>query len=144
MFVCIDKPTGYTSYDIVEKVKRIYTGEKVGHGGTLDPMATGLLVIGIGKDTKQLARFLDAKKTYHATIDFSKASDTWDMDYRKDYTEYVISDGKIQKDDKRKSFPSRETVEEYLQEMITTTVFPLTPFSAKKVNGKKLYEYARA
>lgn len=58
MFLLVDKPSGCTSFDVVEKIKRIYAGEKVGHGGTLDPMATGLLVVAIGKDTKQLDRLL--------------------------------------------------------------------------------------
>lgn len=58
MFILLDKPAGWTSHDLVDKVRRLYPDEKVGHGGTLDPYATGLLVIAVGKDTKQLDRLL--------------------------------------------------------------------------------------
>lgn len=54
MLVLVDKPTGYTSFDVVKKLKRLYPGEKIGHAGTLDPLATGLLLIAIGKDTKKI------------------------------------------------------------------------------------------
>ena len=73
-------------------------------------------------------------KTYIATIDFSQKSDTWDTQYR-EYHEQL--------DPETLQAPSLEAINELLQNKLGTTPFPLTPFSAKKVDGKKLYEYAR-
>lgn len=101
-------------------------------------------MIALGKDTKQLSHFLGAKKTYRARIDLAAYSDTRDSDYRKEYTKLSIVEDKIQIHDQRKPFPERSTVISLLDTMLHTNLFPLTPFSAKKINGKKLYEYARA
>ena len=74
----------------MRKIKRLYRGEKVGHAGTLDPMATGLLIIALGKDTKKLKHFVGLDKIYLATIDFSKKSDTWDLDFWKEFEELKL------------------------------------------------------
>lgn len=67
------------------------------------------------------------------------------MDYRKEFEQLAVNDGKIQVNPgEQKDFPLRLEIETVLEQMLTTREFPLTPFSAKKVNGKKLYEYARA
>lgn len=146
MFLLVDKPKGYTSHDVVDKVKRLYRWEKIGHGWTLDPMATGLLVIAIGKDTKKLGSLLGLDKTYRTTIDFSKHTDTWDMEYRKEYEELLCDTKKqtIMIDGIIKNRPSLIDVQLLLDRMLEEELFPLTPFSAKKIEGKKLYEYARA
>lgn len=68
---------------------------KIGHSGTLDPMATGLLIIAVDKDTKRLQEFLGADKSYETTIDFSKMSDTWDADYWEVYEEYLVDGDSI-------------------------------------------------
>lgn len=145
MFVLVDKPQWWTSHDIVEKIRRVYGDEKVGHGGTLDPMATWLLVVAVGKDTKQLGKLLGATKSYTTTIDFSVSTDTRDMDYRKEYTQWPIESNNqtIQVAGMRRSFPSRAEIEAKLQSIQGTHLLPLTPFSAKKIDGKKLYAYAR-
>lgn len=144
MLLLIDKPQGRTSFDVIRKLKRLYPGEKIGHAGTLDPMATGLLIVALGNDTKQLHTFLQYDKTYETTIDFSKDSDTRDLDYRSDFKEYERTQEFLHKDGNNVPIPSYETMQKTVLSMVGTHPFPLTPFSAKKIKGKKLYEYARA
>lgn len=134
MLLFVDKPSGFTSYDLIRKLKRIYPGEKIGHAGTLDPLATGLMIIAIGRDTKRLSSFVGLDKTYLATIDFAKRSDTRDIDYREEFAEL---------DPVELTVPSREQLEAELERIRGVHPLPLTPFSAKKWKGKKLYEYAR-
>jgi tRNA pseudouridine55 synthase len=78
--VVIDKPAGLTSHDVVVKVRRIAGTRRVGHAGTLDPMATGVLVIGIGKATRLLGYLTDNDKAYQATIRLGAATTTDDAD----------------------------------------------------------------
>lgn len=145
MFVLVDKPQWWTSYDIVNKIHRLYPEEKVGHGWTLDPLASGLLVVAIGKDTKKLDRFLWSTKTYVTTIDFSVTTDTRDLQFRKEYTQRPVdhSSASIQIAGTPVAFPSLEQFHKALTALLWTHQLPLTPFSAKKVAGKKLYVYAR-
>lgn len=136
MFLLIDKPSWYTSFDMIHKIKKLFPKKtKIGHAGTLDPMATWLLLIAIWKDTKRLKEFVWLDKTYIATIDFSKTSDTWDMEYRKEFEQLDI---------KNLPVPSIDQIVEILDSKLWVSQWPLTPFSAKKVRGKKLYEYARS
>lgn len=83
-------------------------------------MATGLLIIAIGKETKQLDTFLGAEKTYITTIDFSKSSDTWDMDYWKEMDQYEINTAlsKICIKNEWINFPSEEQFKETLKDLI--------------------------
>lgn len=134
MLLAVDKPTWITSYDAIRALKKIYWKQKIGHSWTLDPMATGLLLIGVGKWTKQLNSLQWLDKTYTTTIDFSKMSDTWDLDYWEIFEEYKL-DELIK--------PSQEEIEILLNKLIPEYLLPLTPFSAKKKDGKKLYELAR-
>ena len=78
--VVVDKPAGMTSHDVVGRLRRIFGTRKVGHAGTLDPMATGVLVVGIERGTKFLAHMVAATKAYDATIRFGFATDTDDAD----------------------------------------------------------------
>jgi tRNA pseudouridine55 synthase len=78
--VVIDKPAGLTSHDVVAKVRRIAGTRRVGHAGTLDPMATGVLIIGIGKATRLLGYLTDSDKAYQATIRLGAATTTDDAD----------------------------------------------------------------
>jgi tRNA pseudouridine55 synthase len=81
----VDKPTGLTSHDVVARVRNLLSAKRVGHAGTLDPMATGLLVVLVGSATR-LARFVEAgTKTYEARIVFGTATDT-DEDFDPDRT----------------------------------------------------------
>ncbi len=130
MIINLNKPIGWTSFDVCKKVKRITKEKKVGHGGTLDPFASGVLVIGTGKDTKKLKYVSDQKKSYNATLFLGEITDTLDLE------------GKVIK---KKGVP-------ILSEKIITGVLDLfignysqkpPMYSAKKVAGRKLYEYAR-
>lgn len=145
MFILVDKPQGRTSFDLVQKVKRLYPEEKVWHGGTLDPLATWLLVIAVGKDTKKLDQLLWSPKTYITTIDFSVSTDTRDLDYRKEYKQWPVhhESSTINIDWKNILFPTVEQFHATLTSILGTHNLPLTPFSAKKIHWKKLYSYAR-
>ena len=110
------------------KSKRIQV--KIGHGGTLDPMATGVLIMGVGKGTKQLQRFLECTKTYEATVLFGAATDTYD----------VL--GKVLK---RASYGhvTKAKVETALQRFKGKIMQRPPIYSALRMQGKRLYEYAR-
>ena len=130
MILNLNKPVGWTSFDVCKKVKRITKEKKVGHGGTLDPFASGVLVIGTGKDTKNLRIVSDEKKTYEANIYLGEITDTLDVEGKVIQKQGVpILSEKIIKD----SLALFQG--DYLQKP------PM--FSAKKVAGRKLYEYAR-
>jgi tRNA pseudouridine55 synthase len=79
-FINIDKPPGITSFDVVRRIRRAAGIRKVGHAGTLDPAATGVLPIAVGEATKLIDELVDARKRYHATIAFGVATDTYDAD----------------------------------------------------------------
>ena len=148
MFLKINKPSWYTSYDIVEKFKRLFLDEKIGHSWTLDPMASGLLIIAIWRQsTKHINKFLWADKEYETTIDFSIYSDTRDLDYFDTFKKYEIVEQNwkkwIIKDWKFIPAPTKEQIQQALKKLIPQAELPLTMFSAKKVNWKKLYELAR-
>ena len=134
MLIAVDKPTWMSSFDIIRALKRELQEKKIWHSGTLDPMATGLLLIWTAKDTKQLQHLTWLNKEYITTIDLSKISDTRDMDYRETYEEL---------DKTKLTAPSIEEIKDKLDSIIPQWELPLTPFSAKKKNWKKLYELAR-
>jgi tRNA pseudouridine55 synthase len=134
MLIAVDKPKWMTSFDIIRALKRELSEKKIWHSWTLDPMATGLLLIGTSKDTKQLHHLTWLDKEYITTIDFSKMSDTRDMDYREIYNELDIN---------TLNKPTIEQIKNKLDSIIPQWNLPLTPFSAKKKNWKKLYELAR-
>jgi tRNA pseudouridine55 synthase len=130
-FLLVDKPLEWTSHDVVAKLRGITGIRKIGHGGTLDPLATGLLVIGIGAATKQLEQYVQGDKTYLATVRLGAASTTDD------------AEGEVS----RRSVGTEPT-----EAAITAAMagfvgdqdqLPPT-FSALKTDGKKHYELARA
>ena len=133
----IDKPTGLTSHDVVSRLRRILRTKKIGHTGTLDPFATGVLVMLVGKATR-IARFLDQdKKSYSALVKFGYETDTGDRD-----GEAVEKDnGQLAKGIGGQELIRR--IESVLPEF-TGDIEQVPPmYSAKKVKGKKLYELAR-
>ncbi len=133
MFFLVNKPKNFTSFDIVDKFKQVFMWEKVGHSWTLDPMATWLLIIAVWRSsTKHLWKLIWMDKEYVTKIDFSVLTDTWDMDY---YDTYKKLDN-LQE-------PSLEDITKKLDLLIPEYELPLTMFSAKKRNWKKLYELAR-
>jgi len=149
MILAVDKPTGMTSYDVIRRLKRLYPKQKIWHSGTLDPLATGLLLIGLDKGTKELFRLQGLEKSYDATIDFSQTSDTWDVDFWEIHGQYEIqknSDWTVWIIKEWQFFPAPELdfLKKNLDTLIPELNLPLTPFSAKKKDWKKLYELARA
>ena len=124
----IYKPSGMTSHDVVNRIRRILHTKKVGHCGTLDPDATGVLVLCIGKATKALQFLTSEEKEYIATLSLGTSTDTYD------------ASGRITES---QEFTGVEHVEEVLQSFVGTQTQIPPIYSAIKVNGKKLYEYAR-
>ena len=78
MILNIYKPKGITSFGVVKKIRKIISEKKVGHAGTLDPFAEGVLIVGTGKDTKKLKNIIGNDKTYTASIKLGKTTDTLD------------------------------------------------------------------
>lgn len=126
----IDKPAGITSHDVVAKVRRALKTKRVGHTGTLDPLATGVLVVCVEKATKLVNYLTCDEKTYEVEMKFGIKTDTGDITGKiiDEYTNYDIDMNKI-----------KRTLDKFIgkQEQIP----PM--YSAIKVNGKKLYELAR-
>lgn len=127
--VLINKGKNCTSRDVVNQVSKILKTKKIGHTGTLDPIATGVLVLCIGKATKLVEVITSYDKEYEAEVILGIKTDT------KDIT------GKILKEEK--AIISKENIEECLKKMIGTYNQTVPIYSAVKINGKKLYEYAR-
>lgn len=129
----IDKPEGKTSHDVVNRVRRILGTKRVGHTGTLDPFATGVLVILVGKATR-LAQFIDKdEKEYAATVAFGYATDTGDR-----------TGERLGEEEKgRQGVVSLEMVAEVLANFRGEIEQVPPMYSAKKIAGKKLYELAR-
>lgn len=131
----IDKPVGITSHDVVARARHILHERRIGHTGTLDPFATGVLVILLGRATR-LARFLSGvDKEYEAIIRLGYATDTGDR------TGNAISGPA---DSKKRLEPWREAEIEEALKSLRGDIDQIPPmYSAKKVEGKKLYELAR-
>lgn len=130
--LAIYKPVGMTSHDIVNKVRKITGIKRVGHGGTLDPLASGVLVIAIGREnTKQLDTFVKKEKEYTAAIHLGFESTTDDSEGNK--TEINAS-----------LIPTHDDIVRSSQKFIG--LLPQMPplYSAKKVKGREAYKYARA
>lgn len=130
----MDKPAGLTSHDVVARVRKIIGERRVGHTGTLDPFATGVLVILVGKATRLLQFLNGAEKEYEAVIRFGYATDTGDLTGQR-----LEADADIQAA-RRLGEADIETAMASLRGEITQ-VPPM--YSAKKVKGQKLYELAR-
>lgn len=125
----INKPKGMTSHDVVNIVRKTLHTKKVGHAGTLDPDATGVLVVCVNKATKAL-QFLTAEhKQYIATLSLGIATDTYD------------ASGTVLEE---KPFTGYADLEDVLQSFIGESMQKPPMYSAIKIHGKKLYEYARA
>jgi tRNA pseudouridine55 synthase len=128
----IDKPAGITSHDVIDRVRWSLGTRKVGHAGTLDPMATGLLVIGVGRATRLLRFLADLDKTYEGTARLGVETDTLDADG--DVTRMVDLPATVTSAEIRRAMASLEG--ESMQRP--------PAYSAVKVGGRKLYEAARA
>lgn len=135
--ILVDKPYTWTSFDVVNKIRwnlkqRLGVKKiKVGHAGTLDPLATGLLIICVGKHTKLIDQIMGGEKTYTGTILLGKTTPSYDLE-----TEY------------NEDFPTEHITAEMIEEVRKTflgeqqQIPPI--FSAKQVDGKRAYDLARA
>lgn len=128
-FLLINKPAGLTSHDVVNKIRAICSTKRVGHAGTLDPLATGLLVIGVNMATRLLSWWQLFPKSYHATLELGKSSDTFDIQ------------GKIKKTSARTIF--KKTLITTISKFQGQQYQIPPPFSAKKINGQPAYKLAR-
>lgn len=126
----VDKPQGLTSHDVVDFIRKKFNLKKVGHAGTLDPMATGVLVILIGRCTKLSDTFLNKDKEYDATMVLGATSDTLD------------AWGKIERTGDPVPVNEKEIKDAFNKFLGPIEQVP-PAYSAKKFNGKKLYELAR-
>ena len=117
-----------TSFDVVNEIQHLYGIKKVGHTGTLDPLAEGVLIVAIGKATKVVELLTASYKEYIADVELGKLTDTLDI------TGQIISE---------KEIPSLSNLDEVIQSFKKTYLQEVPIYSAVKVNGKKLYEYAR-
>lgn len=125
----VDKPSGMTSHDVVDVVRRSLRTRKVGHAGTLDPMATGLLILGIGRATRLLRYLGDLSKSYAATGRLGEETDTLDADGR------IVRSASVD--------VSRAEIEGACAALVGDSLQTPPAYSAVKVGGRKLYEAAR-
>ena len=128
--ILIDKPSGPTSFQIVSKIRKVTGVKKVGHSGTLDPKASGLLIVCTGKKTKEMDRFINLNKTYTGIIRLGLTSPS--MDLETECTELPLPKNL----DEKKILEVRN---DFLGEI--EQIPPM--YSAVKINGKKLYNLAR-
>lgn len=128
--LCMNKPQDFTSFDVIGKLRGILHMKRLGHTGTLDPMATGVLPILVGTATKACDILPNQDKTYQATVVFGKATDTLDIWGKplKNYPEQHVTEAAL-----------RAILPEFLGDI--TQLPPM--YSAVSVNGKRLYELAR-
>lgn len=126
----VNKPAGITSHDVVDRIRRRFNIKRVGHAGTLDPMATGVLVMLMGRATRLAARFIDDDKEYIATLFLGRRTDTQDS------SGMVVEEKDI---DGLDIDTVRRTLNSFLGEIEQTP--PMV--SAKKYKGRKLYQLAR-
>ena len=129
--IVVNKPAGMSSFLVVKLVKRFVGAKKAGHMGTLDPMADGVLVVGINKGTKLFDKFLKSKKEYVTTFKFGAMTDTLDRE------------GTIVEEDKACNV-KRQDVEEALKSFVGKQMQMPPLYSAKKVGGKRACDIVRA
>ncbi|HEC32705.1 MAG TPA: tRNA pseudouridine(55) synthase TruB [Candidatus Kaiserbacteria bacterium] len=126
----IDKPKGITSFDVIRQLRRKLGKKKMGHAGTLDPLASGLMIIGIEGGTKKLNEYIKLSKSYIAEILVGEKRSTGDMEGE------IIESAKVDS-------LSNEEVEGVLKGMVGELMLEVPAFSAIKVGGKRLYKEAR-
>ncbi len=131
-FILIDKPTGITSFDVIARLRRLTGVKRIGHAGTLDPFATGLLIVAIGREaTREMSKFVGLDKTYEATFVLGATSTTDDVT------------GKLSEPIST-SHLTEQQVKEVLESFVGELDQVPPTYAAIKVQGKKLYELARA
>lgn len=132
-FLIFNKPKGWTSHDVVAKMRGVLKERKIGHLGTLDPLATGVLVLAVGRDaTKQIQYFMGLDKEYQVEAELGKESDTYD------------AEGKVLETGADLGDLDLAIITKALDKFWGLTMQMPPAFSAKKINGRKAYELARA
>lgn len=128
--ILVNKPLDWTSFDVVARVRKMLAIKKIGHAGTLDPKATGLLILCTGKMTKRISDFIDLRKEYYGTMELGATTSSFDSETeiveKKEFRE--ITETQI-----RNTFTSFLGIQKQLPPM----------YSAIKVNGRRLYKSAR-
>ena len=127
--VIVDKPQGWTSQDVTARLRRVYATRRIGHGGTLDPMATGVLPVFVGRATRGVEFFEHAEKTYETVLLLGRTTDTQDV------TGTTLAEKAVHL--------SPADIEKVLPRFRGDILQVPPMYSALKVNGKKLYELAR-
>ncbi|GAA4111715.1 tRNA pseudouridine(55) synthase TruB [Enteractinococcus coprophilus] len=128
--ILVDKPAGWTSHDVVSRTRKIAGTRKVGHAGTLDPMATGMLVIGFNKATRLLTYIVDTTKIYRATIRLGHNTTTDDADGEITQTRFANA-------------VTREAIEAAIIDLTGTIQQVPSSVSAIKIDGKRAYQRVR-
>ena len=128
-WVVVDKPLNMTSTQAVGKTRWLYTAQKAGHAGTLDPLATGILPIALGEATKTVPFTMDADKDYQFTVTWGENTDSWDAEGAVTETSDIR--------------PLREDIEAVLPEFIGDIEQIPPKYSAIKVDGKRAYDLMR-
>lgn len=128
-WLAIDKAPGQTSTDVVNRVKRLTQAQKCGHGGTLDPLATGVLPVALGEATKTVQYVMDARKTYLFTLRFGEARDTDDAEGK------IVATSEVR--------PTDEEIEAALAPFRGEILQRPPAFAAVKVQGERAYDLAR-
>lgn len=128
--ILVQKPQKLTSHDVVKQIRKIFGIKKVGHFGTLDPMATGLMLVGIGRATRLFPFFSKQDKVYQGQVRLGFSTDTYDATGNP--ISYEI-----------KQFPSKKTLISAMRKYEGENLQMPPPFSAKKYQGKPLYYFAR-
>ena len=127
--VIVDKPQGWTCKDVTARLRRVFNTRRIGHGGTLDPMAIGVLPVFVGRATRGVEFFEHAEKTYETVLRLGLTTDTEDI------TGTVLTE--------QDAFVTGEMVEEVLEQFRGDIMQVPPMYSALKVNGQKLYDLAR-
>lgn len=125
----VNKPSGCTSHDVVAQVRKIFKTKEVGHSGTLDPLASGLMVILIGEATKLSSYITEGDKAYRVDVRLGVETDTLDI------TGKILSEKQVQS--------TESEIIDKAMSLYGERDLPIPLYSAKKIDGKKLYEYAR-
>ncbi len=130
----IDKPVGWTSFDVVAKCRNVFGVRKIGHAGTLDPLATGVLVLCFGRATKQVERLMADTKEYEGRIRLGATTETEDAEGEE---REIRSEADIAR------LATTERINEVTASFLGTSMQTPPMFSARKVKGKRLYKLAR-
>ncbi len=128
--ILVDKPAGITSFDVIRQLRKRLGVRKIGHAGTLDPLATGLMILGVGPGTKRLTEFIKLDKEYLAEIRIGESRTTGDLEGEIIETKVV-------------SNLLESAVRSALASMVGELILPVSAYSAIKVDGVPMYKRAR-